>query len=58
MGSMSIEQLATAENLTTLSILTACFSRILQIRETSFISYIEILPVCNIAALKRAILKV
>jgi hypothetical protein len=29
-------QLATLENLTTLSILTACFSRVLQIRKTSF----------------------
>jgi hypothetical protein len=31
-----LEQLATAENLSTLSILTECFSRIFQIRETSF----------------------
>jgi hypothetical protein len=31
-------QLAKAENLTTLSILMACFRRILQIRETNFTS--------------------
>jgi hypothetical protein len=37
------EQLATAENLTTLSILTAFFySRILQIRETGFTSRVPL----------------
>jgi hypothetical protein len=61
MGSMRIAhaQLATAENLTTLSFLTACYSRILQIRETSFtVLYKEIPPVCNIVAFKRAIFNI
>jgi hypothetical protein len=46
-------QLAAVENFTTLSILMACFSRILQIRETSF-TYIKRAP---IVAFKRANLK-
>jgi hypothetical protein len=43
-------QLSTAENSTTLSILTALFRRTHQVREISFTT------VCNIVAFKRAIL--
>jgi hypothetical protein len=46
------EQLATAENLTTLSILTASFSKIRQIRETRFISRAPSLKIISFKILK------
>jgi hypothetical protein len=48
------EQLATSENLTTLSILTASFSKIRQIRETSFTSGVP--PLSKIISVKQPIL--